>query len=233
MPFEALALTYRPRRFIFVGVAFTALLMLYLAVSAYLGQPLPRWDPLWYHDTIVGFTIQEHGFSMVDLPDTLQKVNGYVRLCEMTQLWLVIFADRRLADLTNLLFAPAIAAATYVMARRYTTRVLAIGWGIAVVLMPACSTYLQSTYVDPQNAALVLGGVVFSTARSAAFERRRARRAGARARHRLEGAGPCVRSGRSGSSGLSCSCARTGTRSAARRSRSWPAAPCWWSPRPP
>ncbi len=163
MPLEALALTWRPRGFVFVGVAFTALLLPYLAVSAYLAQPLPRWDPLWYHDTIVGFTIQEHGFSMIDLPDTLQKVNGYVRLCEMTQLWMVIFADRRLADLTNLLFAPAIAAATYVMARRCTTRVLAIGWAVAVILMPACATYLQSTYVDPQNAALVLGGIVFST----------------------------------------------------------------------
>ena len=163
MPLEALALTWRPRRFVFVGVAFAALLLPYLVLSAYLGQPLPKWDPLWYHDTIVGFTIQEHGFSMIDLPDTLQKVNGYVRLCEMTQLWLVIFTDRRLADLANVLFAPAIAAATYVMARRYTSRVLAIGWGVAVILMPACATYLQSTYVDPQNAALVLGGIVFST----------------------------------------------------------------------
>jgi hypothetical protein len=163
MPFDALALSARPFRFVFVGVLFTGVLLIYLALSAYFGQQLSHWDPLWYHDPIVGFTIQNHGFAMVDLPDTLQKINGYVRLGEMTQLWLVIFSDRRLADLANLLFAPAIAAATYTLARRYTSRVLAIGWGVATILMPACASYLHSTYVDPQNAALVLGGIVFST----------------------------------------------------------------------
>ena len=139
------------------------MLLPYLAVSAYLGQPLPRWDPLWYHDTIVGFTLQNHGFKMVDLPDTLQKVNGYVRLGEMTQLWMVIFTDRRLADIANLIFAPAIVAATYALARRYTTRVLAIGWSLCVLLMPACAYYLHGTYVDPLNAAHVLGAVLFAT----------------------------------------------------------------------
>lgn len=163
MPFDALALSARPPRFVFVGVLFAALLLSYLAISAYLGQPLPKWDPLWYHDTIVGFTIQNHGFTMVDLPDTLQKVNGYVRLGEMTQLWFVIFTDRRLADIANLLFAPAIAAATYALARRYTTRVLAIGWAVSVILMPACAYYLHGTYVDPLNAAHVLGAVLFAT----------------------------------------------------------------------
>lgn len=160
---DALALTWRPKRFAFVGVAFAALLLPYLAVSAYFGQALPNWDPLWYHDTMVGFTIQNHGFTMVELPDTLQKVNGYVRLGEMTQLWLVIFSDRRLADIANLLFAPAIAASVYVLARRYTGKVLAMGWGVAAVLMPACSNILHSTYVDPQNAGLLLGGLLFAT----------------------------------------------------------------------
>jgi hypothetical protein len=163
LPFEALALAARSRRFVFLAVLSAALLLPYLAVSAYLGQPLPHWDPLWYHDTMVGLTLQNHGFAYVDLPDTLQKVNGYVRLGEMTQLWMVVFADRRLADVTNLLFAPAIAAGTYALARRYTDRVTAIGWGVCVVLMPGCASYLHSTYVDPQNAALILGAALFST----------------------------------------------------------------------
>src|SRR5258708_40333771 len=38
-----------------------------------------------------------------------------------------------------------------------------MGWGVAVLLMPACSNLLHSTYVDPQNAALLLGGIVFAT----------------------------------------------------------------------
>jgi hypothetical protein len=81
----------------------------------------------------------------------------------MTQLWLVIFTDRRLADLANILFAPAIAAAGYVLARRHQSRVLAMGWGVALLLVPACAMYLHTTYVDPQNAALVLGAVVYAT----------------------------------------------------------------------
>lgn len=160
---DALSLAWRSRRLVFVGVAFTAVLLPYLALSAYFGQPMPNWDPLWYHDPIVGFTIQNHGFSMVDLPISLQKVNGYVRLGEMTQLWLVIFTDRRLADIANLLFAPAIAAGVYVLTRRYTSAVLAMGWGVAVLLMPACLSLLHSTYVDPQAAALMLAALVFAT----------------------------------------------------------------------
>ena len=162
----------------------------------------------------------------------MQKVNGYVRLGEMTQLWMVIFADRRLSDIVNLLFAPAIAASTYVMARRYTSRVLAIGWGIATILVPACANYLQSTYVDTQNCALVLGAVVFST-----LER-------PRLRDGLLGAlglalaiaskglalSPCPSSA---SSARSCCCASTGALGAQWRS------PWWWAarfsswPRPP
>jgi hypothetical protein len=163
LPFRALTLAWRARSLVFLGVAFAFLLLPYLALSAYLGQAQPHWDPLWYHDTIVGFTIQNHGFAMVDLPPSLQKVNGYVRLSEMTQLWLVIFTDRRLADLVNILFAPAIAAGVYILARRYTSVLMAAGWGVAVMLMPACTNLLHSTYVDPHNAAVLLGGIFYAT----------------------------------------------------------------------
>jgi hypothetical protein len=163
LPVDALALCWRARSLVFVGVAFTAVLLPYLGLSAYLAQPLPHWDPLWYHDTMVGLTIQNHSFAMVDLPETLQKVNGYVRLAEMTQLWMVVFADRRLADLTNLLFAPALIAGTYVLARRHAGQLVSLGWGVAVVLMPTTAGLLHSTYVDPQYGALLLGGIVFAT----------------------------------------------------------------------
>src|SRR5262249_37633250 len=137
----------------------------YLAVTAYFAQQQPHWDPLWYHDAMTGFAIQNHGFAMVDLPPIggLQKINGYTRLAEMTQLWMVIFWDRRLADATNLLFAPALIASGYVLARRYAGAVIALGWGVAVLLMLGCLNLLHSTYVDPQNAALMLGGIVFAT----------------------------------------------------------------------
>lgn len=163
LPFDGLASAWRARSFVFVGVLFAAVLIPYLALSAYLGQAKPTWDPLWYHDTMVGFTIQNHGFRMVDLPETLQKVNGYVRLGEMTQLWFVIFTDRRLADITNVLFAPALVAAAYLLSRRHTDRVTALGWAVGVVLMPACAIYLHSTFVDPQNAVFVLAGIHYAT----------------------------------------------------------------------
>lgn len=163
LPMDALVMSWRARSLIFVGVLFAAILLPYLALTAYLAQPLPHWDPLWYHDTMVGFTIQNHGFAMLNLPETLQKVNGYVRLGEMTQLWMVIFADRRLADMTNLLFAPAIATATYALARRYAEPLIAIGWGVAVVISPTCAGLLHSTYVDPQYGALLLGAILFAT----------------------------------------------------------------------
>ncbi len=163
LPFDALATCWRQRSLVFVGVAFATVLLPYLGLSAWLAQPLPHWDPLWYHDTMVGLTIQNHGFAMVDLPMTLQKVNGYVRLAEMTQLWMTIFADRRLADMTNLLFAPLLAAGTYVLARRYAGKVPSIGWGVAVLLIPTNLGFLHSTYVDPQYGALLMGAIVFST----------------------------------------------------------------------
>ena len=166
LPGEALRRSWHAHSLVFLGLAFTAGFLPYLALCAYFGQAVPHWDPLWYHDAMVGFTIQNHGFAMVDLPPTLQKVNGYVRLGEMTQLWMVIFADRRLADITNLLFAPMIAASVYLLARRTTSAVMAMGWGVAVLLMPACANLLHGTYVDPQNAALLLGGIVFATLRA-------------------------------------------------------------------
>ena len=51
---------------------------------------------------MVAFAIQNHGFSMVDLPfGGAQKINVYPRLCEMTQLWFVIFTDRRVIDMVS------------------------------------------------------------------------------------------------------------------------------------
>jgi hypothetical protein len=163
LPLDALAICWRQRSLVTVGVAFAMALLPYIGLSAWLAQPLPHWDPLWYHDTMVGLTIQNHGFAMVDLPVTLQKVNGYVRLAEMTQLWMSIFADRRLADMTNLLFAPLLAASTYMLARRYAGKVPSIGWAVAVLLVPTNIGFLHSTYVDPQYGALLLGAIVFST----------------------------------------------------------------------
>jgi hypothetical protein len=164
LPADAVALTFRARSLVLVGVVFAIGLVAYLAVNAYLAAPLPMWDALWYHEPMVGFTIQNHGFAIADVPYSgLHKANAYPRLGEMTQLWLVLFTDRRYADFANLLFAPALAAAVYVLARRHAGPVISIGWGVAVLVMPACANLLQQTMIDPLSAAMLLGGILFAT----------------------------------------------------------------------
>ena len=94
LPFDALHEALRARSFVLLGLLMSAALILWTAISSYYAPSWRQWDALWYHEPIVAFTIQNHGFAMVDLPrDGLQKINGYPRLCEMTQLWFVIFTD--------------------------------------------------------------------------------------------------------------------------------------------
>jgi hypothetical protein len=164
MPGEALRIVFRGRSPVLPGLVAAGLLFAYMILAAYLAPEIGYWDALWYHQSIVGFTIQNHGFAVVELPDTLQKVNGYPRLGEMTQLWFTIFAGRRLLDVANLPFVPALAAGGYLLARRVSGSVCtAVGCGAALVLFPAVGRIMQSSYVDVQNAALLLGGVVFAT----------------------------------------------------------------------
>jgi hypothetical protein len=167
LPLDACLVTLRARSFVAIGVLLTLSMVAWTFICAYLAPSWKQWDALWYHEPIVGFTIQNHGFAIVDLPLDVggaQKINGYPRLCEMTQLWFVIFMDRRVIDMVGHVAAPAIALSVYVMARRYTRDVtLAIALGCAMVLMPACAKLLGSTYVDVHNAAFVLAGAHFAT----------------------------------------------------------------------
>jgi hypothetical protein len=58
--------------------------------------PSVGWDGIWYHEPLAYYAIQNHGFSWVSVPLTLEYVNGFPRVCEMMNLWFVIFTDRRL-----------------------------------------------------------------------------------------------------------------------------------------
>ncbi|HVZ75134.1 MAG TPA: hypothetical protein VHJ20_22280 [Polyangia bacterium] len=163
-PLDAVRLLTREKSPAFPGVVFACGLVVYLVVAAFLLPAYVSWDVLWYHEPIVGFTIQNHGFAIVDLPPTLQKIVAYPRLAEMTQLWFVIFGGRRLLDVTNLVFAPALAAAVFALCRRVgAQRATALAWGAAIVVMPACANLLQSNFVDPQAAALLVAAFLFAT----------------------------------------------------------------------
>ncbi|GAC1537531.1 MAG: hypothetical protein NVS3B10_01840 [Polyangiales bacterium] len=164
LPLDGLRLAARQRSVVTLGLALSAIAIAWSAYVSWLAPSWGQWDALWYHEPIIGFTIQNHGFAFVDLPVDAQKINGYPRLCEMTQLWFVVFTDRRLIEVANSLAAPGLVLAVYLLARRFTRdRVVAMGWGACLLLMPASSILLQTIYVDVQNAIFVLAAVYFAT----------------------------------------------------------------------
>ena len=119
LPFDAISTAYRARSFALVGIIASLALIMWTAITSYFAPPWPHYDCLWYHDTIIGFTLQNHGFRIVSLPPSLARVNAYPRACEMTQLWFVIFTDRRLIELSNSLIAPAFIAGSYLLCWRF------------------------------------------------------------------------------------------------------------------
>jgi hypothetical protein len=164
LPFAGIAAATRARSLVALAVTAVGVLIFYTAIVSYFSPSWRGWDSLWYHETIVGLTMQNHGFALPDLPGDLQKANGYPKLCEMTQLWFVIFTDRRLIELPNSLLAPGFMLATYVIARRYTRDVVScMGWAAVVMLMPASANQLQSTYIDVHVGLLVLAAVHYAT----------------------------------------------------------------------
>lgn len=164
MPIDAVREAVRQRSFVTFGLVLAAVLIAWSAFMTWYAPSYGQWDALWYHEPIIALTIQNRGFAFVDLPRTLQKINGYPRLCEMTQLWFVIFTDRRLIELVNSLVAPSLILSVFLLCARYTkNRVHAMGWGVSLLALPFTSNLLQTIYVDPHSAAFVLAGVYFAS----------------------------------------------------------------------
>jgi hypothetical protein len=163
MPREALAECWRERSIVGAGLVACAVLFVWNLLAAWLAPSWREWDALWYHESIVGFTIQNHGFSPVDLPlSGMQKINGYPRAAEMLSLWFAMYAGRALVDLPNVLLMPALFASVYAMARRLTDdRIAACGWAVVATTIPGYVELLQSTYVDPALATFVTAGAMF------------------------------------------------------------------------
>jgi hypothetical protein len=163
MPAEGLALAWRTRSAVLPCIALCLLILLYNLVAAWLAPSWRQWDALWYHEPIIGFTIQDHGFAPVDLPPGgMQKVNGYPRASEMLSLWFAMFAGRRLIDLPNVLLLPALFASVYALTRRLTgDRLTSAGWASVACTVPANVELLQTVYVDPALATFVACGALF------------------------------------------------------------------------
>lgn len=146
------------------AVFFAVALSIWTAIQSWYVSSWGQWDALWYHEPMIGWAIQNHGFDVIPLPMSAQKTNGYPRLVEMTQMWFVIFTDRRLVEIANSIFAPVLAVATYMLSRRFTRdRVAAMGWGACILVSPVVSNLLQTVYVDVQYAAFVMAAAYFAT----------------------------------------------------------------------
>jgi hypothetical protein len=161
LPIEALRETGKAKSVAFLGLAASIAIILYSGWISYLA-PSIGWDGIWYHETIVGFSIQHHGFAFVPQPWGMEYVNGFPKICEALSLFFVLFLDRRLIDLPPTVMSVPMLLAMYVLARRATDdRNHAIGWAAAIFLMPGVVLELRSTYIDLHTAALYLGAAAF------------------------------------------------------------------------
>jgi hypothetical protein len=164
LPIDAARRGWREDAFVAFGVIFAIGTMFWTTWLSYLA-PNTSWDGIWYHDTIVGWSIQNHGFATVTMPFTLENVNGVPRLCETMSLWFVFFTDRRLIEAPNsVIAAPMLMLSFYCIAKRHARTVTnAMGWAAALYLMPASLLQMRSTYVDVYVAAFFLAGLHYST----------------------------------------------------------------------
>jgi hypothetical protein len=164
MPVDGLREAARARSVVLVGLVVCGGILAAAFVWTVFA-PNETWDGLLYHEPIVGFAIQNHGFSTVALPmsEAVQCTNGYPRLVESVSLWLVIFTDKTLVELPNDLAAPAMMLAVYVLSRRFGDRVTAMGWACVAFLMPQIWSQLCQTYIDVAVAFFALVAIHFAT----------------------------------------------------------------------
>ncbi len=164
LPAIAIRRAWQKRSLNAVAAVLASSMFPYMLLAAYLAPAWRDWDGIWYHEPLVGLTIQNHGFAPEPLPGGLQVINGVHRLCEMTQLWFGIYAGRRVVDMANVFFMPLYAATIFALVRRYTKDVASgVAWAAAFVLLPGYLRLVQSTLVDPQACALLLAAAYYVT----------------------------------------------------------------------
>jgi hypothetical protein len=163
LPYDGFVDLARAKSVVFVGALFCALMVLWSAWLSYLAPPA-GWDGLWYHDPILSFAMQNHGFRMVEISDEHWPVNSFPRIIETLGLWFVAFGDRRLVELPSSLFAVPLFVGVYVLAKRYIDeRSYAIGCACAILLVPGMYLILRSTYIDLVMASFYVMALHFAT----------------------------------------------------------------------
>jgi hypothetical protein len=164
LPLIAIRRAWQKRSLNAIAAVIATSMLPYMLIVSYLAPAWRDWDGLWYHEPLIGLTIQNHGFAPEPLPPALQVINGVHRLCEMTQLWFGIYGGRRVIEMANVFFMPLYAATVFALVRRYTKEVTSgIAWASAFVLLPGYLRLVQSTLVDPQACALLLAAAYYVT----------------------------------------------------------------------
>src|SRR5260221_10003140 len=90
LPLEAVQVTWRERSPALIGTLAVPLLCAWTFYLSYLAAS-SSWDGLWYHEPMVAWALRHHGFALVDVPTSMEWVNGYPRLAENMMLWAVAF----------------------------------------------------------------------------------------------------------------------------------------------
>lgn len=151
----------RRRSAALVGYVWLWGLAVWTSFVAYLA-PSGAWDGLWYHEPMVGFALQNRGFAAVELPPSLEMINGYPRATENLMLWVAGLFDRRLIDVVPSFAFLVSALATYTLARRHgATESGAVGVAVVAVTIPGAVLELRSTYVDLSVLAATLVALHF------------------------------------------------------------------------
>lgn len=163
-PLVALRLTWRDHSLTFLGLLGTMLLILWTAWLSYLA-PVNGWDGLWYHDSIVGFAIQNHGFAAEpSLPLWHSLINYYAKGSEYFHLFPVLLWDRRLIELAPSVFAAIALPGLDALFARFELHLRhRLALACVFVLLPAFCLQLRSTYIDLQVAVVYLAAVYFVT----------------------------------------------------------------------
>jgi hypothetical protein len=164
MPLDAVREAARARSVVLLGLLWSGG-VLALAFLLTLLIPYASWDGFTYHEPIVGYAIQNHGFAVVELPPNqpVQSTNGYPKLCEAVSLWFVVFTDKTLVELPNDLAAVGLMWSVYALGCRYTDRVTALGGAVVLFLVPATWTQICSTMIDVQVGFFLVVAMYYAT----------------------------------------------------------------------
>lgn len=164
LPLDAMREAWRARSSALVLLPFTLGLFAWTLWLAWLA-PSGAWDGLWYHEPMVGWAIQNHGFRLIEVPVHLEWVNGYPRTSEHLMLWATIFSDRRLIDGVPSFMGVLALVAFVCLARPHGRgwRVGAIGLGCVLLTIPGVILQMRSTYVDVGVLAGYLAALHFVT----------------------------------------------------------------------